>query len=120
MIRIRLNPLWLLVLTWPLTAVAADQSGLKPSAPKIRRVLYNLDGGSCMWTKKNGKMPVQVTPDDLKTVVDEIAFPGSKVDTLLVCINAQCMDCRSLMNRGQFDTRDLISDTTPCAPTPFG
>ena len=44
-----------------------------------------------MWTKKNAKTPVQVTPDDLKTVVDEIAFPGSQVDTLLVCINAQCM-----------------------------
>ncbi len=68
---------------------AAD--GGKPSAPKSRRVLYNLDGDSCMWTKKNAKTPVQVTPDDLKTVVDEIAYPGSQVDTLLVCINAQCM-----------------------------
>jgi uncharacterized lipoprotein YddW (UPF0748 family) len=59
--------------------------------PKKRRVLYNLDGDSCMWTKKNAKAPVQVTPNDLKTVVDEIASPGSQVDTLLVCINAQCM-----------------------------
>ena len=68
---------------------AAD--GGKPSAPKSRRILYNLDGDSCMFTKKNAKTPVQVTPDDLKTVVNEIASPGSQVDTLLVCINAQCM-----------------------------
>lgn len=61
------------------------------AAPKTRRILYNLDGDSCMWTKKGGKEPVQVTADDLKTVVDEIACPGSQVDTLLVCINAQCL-----------------------------
>ena len=41
--------------------------------------------------ERSVKTPVQVGPDDLKTVVDEIAFPGSQVDTLLVCINAQCM-----------------------------
>ncbi len=74
--------------TWQ-RASAGDSD--KPITPKTRRVLYNLDGDSCMWTKKNAKTPVQVTPDDLKTVVDEIASPGSQVDTLLVCINAQCM-----------------------------
>ena len=69
---------------------AAADSG-QPRTPRTRRVLYNLDGDSCMFTKKNAKTPVTVTPDDLKTVVDEITYPGSQVDTLLVCINAQCM-----------------------------
>ena len=74
--------------TWQ-RASAGD--GDKPMTPKTRRVLYNLDGDSCMFTKKDAKTPVQVAPDDLKTVVEEIASPGSQVDTLLVCINAQCM-----------------------------
>ncbi len=70
---------------------ASAAEGAEAAKPKARRILYNLDGDSCMWTKKDGKAPVEVTPDDLKTVVDEIAYPGSQVDTLLVCINAQCM-----------------------------
>jgi hypothetical protein len=70
-------------------AAAGDTD--KPTTPKTRRVLYNLDGDSCMWTRKGANAPVQVGPDDLKTVVGEIAYPGSQVDTLLVCINAQCM-----------------------------
>ncbi len=70
---------------------ASAGDGDQPIRPKTRRVLYNLDGDSCMWTKKGAKAPVQVTAHDLKTVVDEIAYPGSQVDTLLVCINAQCM-----------------------------
>ena len=70
---------------------ASAAEGAKAAKPKARRILYNLDGDSCMWTKKDGKAPVQVTPDDLKTVVNEITYQGSQVDTLLVCINAQCM-----------------------------
>ncbi len=86
----------LLVVAFVLAILATRQRASagdsdKPITPKTRRVLYNLDGDSCMFTKKNAKAPVQVTPDDLKTVVDEIAYPGSQVDTLLVCINAQCM-----------------------------
>ena len=57
--------------------------------PPTRRVLYNLDGDSCMWTKKDGKQPVTVTADDMKTLIDEIAYPGSQVDTFLLCTNAQ-------------------------------
>ena len=87
----RLIALGFVLLGWSQAAMAADGVGDKPTAPRTRRILYNLDGDSCMWTRKNAKTPVQVTPDDLKTVVDEIASPGSQVDTLLVCINAQCM-----------------------------
>ncbi|HTU26406.1 MAG TPA: family 10 glycosylhydrolase [Pirellulales bacterium] len=61
----------------------------EPAPAKTRRVLYNLDGDSCMWTKKDSRQPVPVTAADMKTLVDEIAYPGSRVDTLLVNINAQ-------------------------------
>jgi hypothetical protein len=66
-------------------ACAAD----KTATPKVRRILYNDDGDSCMSIKKNSKGPAVVTADDLKTIVEEIAYPGSQVDTLLLCINAQ-------------------------------
>jgi hypothetical protein len=52
----------------PASAGDAD----KPTTPKTRRGLYNLDGDSCMWTKKGANTPVEVGPDDLKTVVSEL------------------------------------------------
>jgi hypothetical protein len=59
--------------------------------PKARRVIYNLDGDSCTTLKKNAQGPAELTVDDLKAIVGEISYPGSQVDTLLVCINAQVM-----------------------------
>jgi hypothetical protein len=59
------------------------------TTPKARRILYNDDGDSCMCIKKGSRGPAVVTEEDLKTIVEEIAFPGSQVDTLLLCINAQ-------------------------------
>jgi len=76
---------------WVPSQPAAAGDGGQPAAPKTRRVLYNLDGDSCMFTKKGAKTPVEVGPDELRTVVAELTYPGSQVDTLLVCINAQCM-----------------------------
>ncbi|HEY1785021.1 MAG TPA: hypothetical protein VGG30_05700, partial [Pirellulales bacterium] len=61
----------------------------KPVASRKRRAIYNLDGDSCMWTKKGGTQPVAVTADDMKTLIDEIAYPGSQVDTFLINTNAQ-------------------------------
>jgi hypothetical protein len=77
--------------TWATRQRASAADSDRPISTRTRRVLYNLDGDSCMWTKKGATAPVRVAPGDLKTVVDEIAYPGSQVDTLLVCINAQCM-----------------------------
>ncbi len=54
-----------------------------------RRILYNLDGDSCLFLKKGRRGPGPITADDLRTVVHEITAPGSQVDTLLVCVNAQ-------------------------------
>ena len=56
-----------------------------------RRILYNFDGDSCMWTRAGSKEPVAVGAEDLKTLIDEITYDGSQVDTMLVCINAQTM-----------------------------
>ena len=70
-----------------LTQLKADDNA---RAPRQRRLLYNLDGDSCMFLKKGSIGPTEVRADDLKTIVAEIAGPGSQVDTLLLCINAQC------------------------------
>lgn len=59
------------------------------AAGAVRRVLYNLDGDSCLTTRAGGTEPVAVTAADLERLVEEIAYDGSQVDTLLLCINAQ-------------------------------
>ena len=56
-----------------------------------RRIIYNFDGDSCMWTRAGNNDPVAINTEDLKTLIDEIAYDGSQVDTMLVCINAQVM-----------------------------
>ena len=59
--------------------------------PRQRRILYNFDGDSCMSTRAASQGPVATTVDDLKTLISEIAYEGSQVDTMLVCTNAQVM-----------------------------
>jgi hypothetical protein len=54
-------------------------------------VLYNFDGDSCLSTKAGSKGPVAVNVDDVKRLIEEVAYNGSRVDTVLVCINAQVM-----------------------------
>lgn len=54
-------------------------------------MLYNFDGASCMFTKAGGKGPVPITVDDVKRLIEEVAYDESHVDTVLVCINAQVM-----------------------------
>ena len=74
--------------------VADDQApgeSVDASAPRQRRVLYNFDGDSCMFTKAGGKGPVAIDVDDLKKLIEEVAYEGSRVDTVLVCVNAQVM-----------------------------
>ena len=56
-----------------------------------RRVLYNFDGDSCLSTKAGSKGPVAVNVDDVKRLLEEVAYDGSRVDTVLVCVNAQVM-----------------------------
>ena len=56
-----------------------------------KRVLYNFDGDSCMWTKANGTGPTAIDVDDVRRLIEEVAYEGSQVNTVLVCINAQVM-----------------------------
>jgi hypothetical protein len=58
---------------------------------QARRVLYNLDGDSCMTLKAGRNGPGPMTTNDLRTIVAELTQPGSQVDTLLLCVNAQVM-----------------------------
>ncbi len=80
---------------WIVLALLA--AGLTSSADETeqrqrsRRVLYNFDGDSCLSTKAGGKRPVPVHTDDVKRLIEEVAYAGSCVDTVLVCINAQVM-----------------------------
>lgn len=64
-----------------------------PVDPKrrIRRVLYNFDGDSCLFTRAGSKGPVAIGVDDLKRLLEEVAYEKSRVDTILVCVNAQAM-----------------------------
>ena len=59
--------------------------------PRTRRVLYNFDGDSCLSTKAGGKGPVPVNVEDVKRLIEEVAYEGSQVDSILVCVNAQVM-----------------------------
>ena len=76
-----------------ITAAAEEPDRSNGSAPRdrVRRVLYNFDGDSCMFTRAGGKGPVAITVDDVKRLIEEVAYDGSQVDTILVCINAQVM-----------------------------
>jgi hypothetical protein len=76
--------------------------------PRVRRVLYNFDGDSCLSTKAGGKGPVPVSVDDVKRLIEEVAYEGSRVDTILVCINAQVMYYPSKIGtmRGTLSTAD--------------
>lgn len=80
------SAIWcLLMLLVASLAVGADRPR------RSRRVLYNFDGDSCLSTKAGGKGPVAVSADDVKRLVEEVAYDGSRVDTVLVCVNAQVM-----------------------------
>jgi hypothetical protein len=81
-----------ILLTALLIAVFASRSPT-PAAELLRqrRILYNFDGDSCMSTRAASQGPVATTVDDLKTLISEIAYAGSQVDTMLVCTNAQVM-----------------------------
>ena len=79
-----------------------------PAPPRARRVLYNFDGDSCFSTKANAKGPVAVTTNDVLRLLEEIAYPGSQVDTVLVCINAQALYYPTTVGtlRGTLSTTD--------------
>ncbi len=81
-----------LTLSFFLLFLAGWPGGLSAAAAaQARRVLYNLDGDSCLTLKAGRKGPGPITTLDLTNLVAELTMPGSQVDTLLVCVNAQVM-----------------------------
>jgi hypothetical protein len=44
-----------------------------------------------MFTRAGSKGPVAITVDDVKRLIEEVAYDDSQVDTVLICINAQVM-----------------------------
>jgi len=65
----------------------------KPEAAKGhgRRVLYNNDGQVPIRLAKVGDTgPAAPGTDQIQARIDEVAYKESRVDTVLVCINAQC------------------------------
>ena len=84
--------LWTVMVIPVMSGVSAqDNSELVSQSTRSRRVLYNFDGDSCLWTKAGTKKPVAVNIDDVKRLIGEVAYDGSLVDTVLVCVNAQVM-----------------------------
>lgn len=71
--------------------LAAALPGRAADLLRPRRILYNLDGDSCMTLKAGRSEPGPIQREDLLNLVAELTQPGSQVDTLLVCVNAQVM-----------------------------
>lgn len=67
----------------------ADEPGSVKPVSRQRRVLYNFDGDSCLSTKAHSRGPAEVNADDVRQLIAEVAYEGSRVDTIIVCINAQ-------------------------------
>src|SRR6478672_10764621 len=84
------SPIWL-VLTLMSAEPALSLTLGADQPPRPRRALYNFDGDSCLSTKAGSKGPVAVSVADVKRLIDEVAYDGSRVDTVLVCVNAQVM-----------------------------
>ncbi|MFN0129878.1 MAG: family 10 glycosylhydrolase [Verrucomicrobiales bacterium] len=86
----RRSVVWIMSMMFLLASVTSLALGAD-QPQRTRRVLYNFDGDSCLSTKAGGKGPVAVDVDDVKRLIEEVAYDGSRVDTVLVCINAQVM-----------------------------
>lgn len=65
--------------------------GGEAATARPRRILYNLDGDSCLTRIAGRAGPGPIQTNDLVRIVTELTAPGSQVDTLLVCVNAQVL-----------------------------
>ena len=54
---------------------------------KRRRILYNNDGCSTVFLKAGSYKAAELSEADLRQAVAEVAFPGSQVDSWLICVN---------------------------------
>ncbi|MFO0892392.1 MAG: hypothetical protein U0790_25035 [Isosphaeraceae bacterium] len=81
----------LILMNLLLFMLAGLHAGADDRPSRSRRVLYNFDGDSCLFTRAGSKGPVATGREDLVRLIDEVAYEGSQVDTILVCVNAQVM-----------------------------
>lgn len=79
-----------IVACWVASGMISNAAEKTPGG-RTRRILYNLDGDSCMTLKAGRAGPGPIVASDLTNVVAELTAPGSQVDTFLVCVNAQVM-----------------------------
>ena len=86
-----------------------------PNTPPKRRILYNFDGDSCFYTRAGVKHPVALTVEDVKCLIDEIAYESSQVDTMLLCLNAATMYYPTKVGtmHGALTPRDQRADKWP-------
>lgn len=99
-----------------LILLLAAVSGRTADPPvQHRRVLYNLDGDSCLTLIAGRHGPGPMTTNDLIRIVAELTLPGSQVDTLLLCVNAQVMYYPTQVGtqRGMLSTPDERAQWTP-------
>jgi hypothetical protein len=87
--------------------VFAIADGRAEEPTRGRRVLYNFDGDSCMFTRAGGKGPVALTVDDVKQLIEEVAYEGSQVDTVLVCIGGHDIGARGAREVARFAASDV-------------
>ena len=81
------NCLWGLIAL--LASAHAHAATTATPSSRQRRILYNIDGDSCMTLVAGRKGPGPLSTQDLTNIVSELTRPGSQVDTFLVCANAQ-------------------------------
>lgn len=85
------------------------------AATRPRRILYNLDGDSCLTLKAGRSGPGPIDTADLARLVAELTPVGGQVDTLLVCVNAQVTyyPTRVGTMRGELSTAEERGKWTP-------
>jgi len=95
--------------------VWANPAESASDAPRKRRIIYNFDGDSCFYTRAGSKHPVVLTVEDVKRLIDEIAYPESQVDTMLLCLNAATMYYPTEVGtmRGALTPRDQRAEKWP-------
>ncbi len=80
-----------LALALAILGAAGSASGpaSQADAPRARRILYNLDGDSCLTRIGGRDGPGPLGTRDLTRLLEELTAPRSQVGTRRVCVNAQ-------------------------------
>lgn len=104
-----------LAFAWTSLLLAAASQSWAAAESGGRRILYNLDGDSCMTLIAGRQGPGPVTTNDLARIVTELTQPGSQVDTFVLCANAQVLyyPTRVGTQRGALSTDEERAQWSP-------